>query len=61
MKLKEFDIAEHLNNEEEIQMYLDDIRDSNDVSLIHSAQNDVDKARSILLKKAINKTVKSDS
>ena len=61
MKLKEFDISEHLNNEEEIQMYIADIRDSNDVSLIHSAQNDVDKARFRMLTKTINKTVKSDS
>jgi DNA-binding phage protein len=61
MKLKEFDIAEHLNSEEEIQMYIDDILDSNDVSLIRSAQNDIDKARFIILTKNINKIVKSDS
>ena len=50
MKLKEYDIAEHLSSEEEIQMYLRDVQESSDVLLAHAAQEDIARARSILQK-----------
>lgn len=50
MKLKEYDIAEHLNSEEEMQMYLRNIQKSGDALLVHAAQKDIESARILLQK-----------
>lgn len=50
MKLKEYDIAEHLNSEEEMQMYLNEIKKNGDALLVRSAQKDIANGRSILQK-----------
>lgn len=47
MKLKEYDIAEHLNSEEEMQMYLNDIIEDGDPKLVLSALGDIARARNI--------------
>ncbi len=46
-KLKEFDIAEYLNSEEEIQMYLNEILEEGDPSLVLAALGDIAKARNM--------------
>lgn len=47
IKLKEYDIAEHLNSEEEIQLYLNEILEEGDPALILSALGDIAKARNM--------------
>jgi probable addiction module antidote protein len=47
MKLKEYDIAEHLNSEEEIQMYLNEIIEDGDPKLVLSALGDIARARNM--------------
>jgi len=47
MKLKEYDIAEHLNNEEEMQMYLNEILENGDPALVLSALGDIARARNM--------------
>ncbi|MEQ5318733.1 addiction module antidote protein [Providencia vermicola] len=46
-KLKEYDIAEHLNSEEEIQLYLNEILEEGDPALVLSALGDIAKARNM--------------
>ena len=46
-KLKEFDIAEYLNSEEEIQMYLNEILEEGDPSLVLAVLGDIAKARNM--------------
>ena len=54
VELQEFDVAEHLRSEEEIQLYLNEVLKENDVDLILSALGDIAKARNMsqLAKKA---------
>ncbi|HDS4694764.1 TPA: putative addiction module antidote protein [Klebsiella pneumoniae subsp. pneumoniae] len=47
MKIKEYDIAEHLNNEEEMQMYLNEIMEDGEPSLVLSALGDIARARNM--------------
>ncbi|EPC4825619.1 putative addiction module antidote protein [Salmonella enterica] len=47
MKIKEYDIAEHLNSEEEMQMYLNEIMEDGDPSLVLSALGDIARARNM--------------
>lgn len=47
MKLKEYDIAEHLSSEEEMQMYLNEIIDDGDPALVLSALGDIARARNM--------------
>lgn len=47
MELQDFDIAEHLRTEEEIQLYLNEVLQENDVDLILSALGDIAKARNM--------------
>lgn len=47
MKLKEYDIAEHLNSEEEMQMYLNEIIEGGDPTLVLSALGDIARARNM--------------
>ncbi|KAA6208121.1 addiction module antidote protein [Avibacterium paragallinarum] len=47
MELQDFDIAEHLRSEEEIQLYLNEALQENDVDLILSALGDIAKARNM--------------
>ncbi|QXX81870.1 putative addiction module antidote protein [Providencia sp. R33] len=47
IKLKEYDIAEHLNSEEEIQLYLNEILEEGDPALLLSALGDIAKARNM--------------
>ena len=47
IKLKEYDIAEHLNSEEEIQLYLNEILEEGDPALVLSALGDIAKARNM--------------
>lgn len=45
MKIKEFDTAEYLTNEQEIALYLEDILESGDPKLIAHALGNIAKAR----------------
>lgn len=45
--LQDFDMAEHLRTEEEIQLYLNEVLKENDVELILSALGDIAKARNM--------------
>ena len=47
IELQDFDMAEYLRNEEEIQHYLNEALKENDVNLILSALGDVAKARNM--------------
>ncbi|OSK15969.1 putative addiction module antidote protein [Escherichia coli M056] len=47
MKLKEYDIAEHLSSEEEMQMYLNDVLEDGDPALVLSALGDIARARNM--------------
>ncbi|CAO94877.1 addiction module antidote protein [Erwinia tasmaniensis] len=47
MKLREYDIAEHLNSEEEMQMYLNEIMEDGEPSLVLSALGDIARARNM--------------
>lgn len=47
MKLKEYDIAEHLNDENEMQMYLNEIMEDGDPALVLSALGDIARARNM--------------
>lgn len=47
VELQDFDMAEHLRNEEEIQLYLNEVLKENDVELILSALGDIVKARNM--------------
>lgn len=47
MKTKEYDIAEHLNSEEEMQMYLNEIMEDGEPSLVLSALGDIARARNM--------------
>ncbi|MCC8459426.1 addiction module antidote protein [Photorhabdus aegyptia] len=47
MKLKEYDIAEHLNSEEEMQMYLNEVMEDGDPALVLSALGDIASARNM--------------
>ena len=47
MKIKEYDIAEHLNSEEEMQMYLNEIMEDGEPSLVLSALGDIARARNM--------------
>ncbi|ACA32555.1 addiction module antidote protein [Histophilus somni] len=46
-ELQDFDIAEHLRNEEEIRFYLNEVMKEGDVDLILSALGDIAKARNM--------------
>ena len=43
--LPDFDVAEHLQDEEQIQLYLAEVARQNDAELLASAQADVARAR----------------
>ncbi|KAE9536579.1 addiction module antidote protein [Ursidibacter arcticus] len=47
VELQDFDMAEHLRNEEEIQLYLNEVLKEDDVDLILSALGDIAKARNM--------------
>lgn len=47
IKIKEYDIAEHLTNEEEIQLYLNEILEEGDTALILAALGDIARARNM--------------
>lgn len=47
MKTKEYDIAEHLNSEEEMQVYLNEIMEDGEPSLVLSALGDIARARNM--------------
>ncbi|HDL6535703.1 TPA: putative addiction module antidote protein [Yersinia enterocolitica] len=47
MKLKEYDIAEHLKSEEEMQMYLNEILEDGDPALVLSALGDIARAKNM--------------
>ncbi|WP_426575375.1 addiction module antidote protein (plasmid) [Xenorhabdus stockiae] len=47
MKLKEYDIAEYLNSEEEMQMYLNEVMEDGDPVLVLSALGDIARARNM--------------
>lgn len=47
MKLKEYDIAEHLSSEEEMQLYLNEIMEEGDEALVLSALGDIARARNM--------------
>lgn len=47
MKVREYDIAEHLSNEEEMQMYLNEIAEEGDPALLLSALGDIARARNM--------------
>ncbi|MDH2923966.1 putative addiction module antidote protein [Nicoletella semolina] len=47
IELQDFDVAEHLRNEEEIQAYLNEVLKEDDVDLILSALGDIAKARNM--------------
>lgn len=47
MKIKEYDIAEHLNSEEEMQMYLNEVMEDGEPSLVLSALGDIARARNM--------------
>ncbi|WGE81807.1 putative addiction module antidote protein [Actinobacillus equuli subsp. haemolyticus] len=47
MELQDFDMVEHLRNEEEIQFYLNEVLKEDDVDLILSALGDIAKARNM--------------
>ncbi|MDG6894554.1 addiction module antidote protein [Volucribacter amazonae] len=46
-KLKNFDIAEHLTSEEDIQLYLNEIIKENNVKMLLSALGDIARKRNI--------------
>ncbi|WP_373766360.1 addiction module antidote protein [Glaesserella sp.] len=46
-ELQDFDMAEHLRSEEEIQLYLNEVLKEDDVDLILSALGDIAKARNM--------------
>ncbi|MBE4912103.1 addiction module antidote protein [Haemophilus parainfluenzae] len=45
VELQDFEMAEHLRSEEEIQLYLNEVLKEDDVDLILSALGDIAKAR----------------
>ncbi|ECT1023424.1 putative addiction module antidote protein [Salmonella enterica] len=47
MKVREYDIAEHLSNEEEMQLYLNEIAAEGDPALLLSALGDIARARNM--------------
>ncbi|MEX9852273.1 addiction module antidote protein [Providencia huaxiensis] len=47
VKIKEYDIAEHLNSEEEMQLYLNDILEDGDPALLLSALGDIARAKNM--------------
>ncbi|QLB44450.1 addiction module antidote protein [Mannheimia pernigra] len=47
VELQDFDMAEHLRSEEEIQLYLNEVLKEADVDLILSALGDIAKARNM--------------
>jgi probable addiction module antidote protein len=47
VKLKEYDIAEHLNSEEEMQMYLNEILETDDPALLLAALGDIARAKNM--------------
>ncbi|MDE8035748.1 putative addiction module antidote protein [Actinobacillus equuli subsp. equuli] len=47
VELQDFDMAEHLRSEEEIQLYLNEVLKEDDVDLILSALGDIAKARNM--------------
>lgn len=47
VELQDFDMAEHLRSEEEIQAYLNEVLKEDDVDLILSALGDIAKARNM--------------
>ncbi|MCW9698111.1 MULTISPECIES: addiction module antidote protein [unclassified Avibacterium] len=46
-KLTNFDVAEYLNNEEEMQLYLNEVLQEDNMELILSALGDIAKARNM--------------
>lgn len=46
-QLRDFDIAEHLTNEEEISLYLNEILKEDNVELVLSALGDIARARNM--------------
>ncbi|MFZ7199421.1 addiction module antidote protein [Avibacterium avium] len=46
-KLTDFDVAEYLNDEDEMQLYLNEVLQEDDMELILSALGDIAKARNI--------------
>ncbi|MCK3657255.1 addiction module antitoxin [Pasteurellaceae bacterium Pebbles2] len=47
VELQDFDMASHLRNEEEIQLYLNEVLQEDNVELILSALGDIAKARNM--------------
>lgn len=47
MKLKEYDIAEHLHSEEKMQMYLNEIMEDGDPALLLSLLGDIARVRNM--------------
>jgi len=47
VKIKEYDIAEHLNSEEEMQLYLNEILEDGDPALFLSALGDIARAKNM--------------
>ncbi|MDG6829048.1 addiction module antidote protein [Glaesserella parasuis] len=47
VELQDFDMAEHLRSEEEIQLYLNEVLKEDDVDLILSALGDIAKTRNM--------------
>ena len=47
VELQDFEMAEHLRTEEEIQLYLNEVLKEDDVDLILSALGDIAKARNM--------------
>ncbi|MDH2927029.1 putative addiction module antidote protein [Lonepinella koalarum] len=47
LELQDFDIAEHLKSEEQIQLYLNEILQEDNVELILSALGDIARARNM--------------
>ncbi|WP_334469100.1 addiction module antidote protein [Arsenophonus sp. PmNCSU2021_1] len=47
IELKNYDIAEHLNSEKEIQMYLNEILKEDDPALVLSALGDIARAKNM--------------
>ncbi|MCW9714806.1 addiction module antidote protein [Avibacterium avium] len=46
-KLTDFDVAEYLNNEDEMQLYLNEVLQEDNMELILSALGDIAKARNM--------------
>lgn len=47
VKIKDYDIAEHLNNDEDMQLYLNEILEDGDPALLLSALGDIARAKNM--------------